>query len=252
VATPRHAPLPDPLRHPAEADGGDDPLRTRLALLPSPLLGPATWTPVAERLRDAGWPVTTPDLPVPVCTPGDVLRSFLASVPEADDVALVPHSNAGLYVPGLTRRRRVTACVFVDAALPPAEGRAPLAPAALYGFLQTLADPDGLLPPWTQWWGASDVDGLFPDRPARARVEAEQQRLPLEYFAASLDPDPGWSETPAAYLAFGDTYDDERRQAAGLGWPVRSLPGRHLHMLVDPGAVALAVTDLLAVLGIRR
>jgi hypothetical protein len=222
-----------------------------LVLLPSPLLGPAVWLPVAERLRDTGWSATVAAVPVPARTPDEVMATFLGSMPGAGEVVLVPHSNAGLYVPGLARSRPVAASVFVDAALPAELGRTPLAPPAHYEFLATLAGPDGLLPRWTEWWSSPDVDGLFPSRSARDEVEAEQQRLPLAYFASSLPAHPGWDEAPAAYIAFGGTYHDERRRAAGRGWPVRTLTGRHLHMLVEPAAVALTLTDVLASLGVR-
>lgn len=91
-----------------------------LALLPSPLLGPAIWRPVGRRLSEAGWSVVeVPHASVTPRSADDVLRSFLAVLPTDRDVVLVPHSNAGLYVPRLTAHRRVVAYVFVDAGLPP-------------------------------------------------------------------------------------------------------------------------------------
>ncbi|GAA1820515.1 hypothetical protein HC028_12040 [Planosporangium flavigriseum] len=35
------------------------------------------------------------------------------------------------------------------------------------------------------------------------------------------------------------------------GWPVRTLPGQHLHMLVDPDGVAAGVDTLLDAIGVR-
>jgi len=65
----------------------------------------------------------------------DALEDFLAALPD-EPVVLVPHSNAGLYVPALAVRRRVLATVFVDAALPPTNARTTTAaPASFYGFL---------------------------------------------------------------------------------------------------------------------
>src|SRR6185369_9381836 len=153
-----------------------------VVLLASPLLGPAVWSPVAEELRRRGWTVVGPPAP-PVAprSPDDVLDTVLAALPTDRELILVPHSNAGLYVPALTQRRRVAGFVFVDAGLPAATGLAALAPPAFLDFLTTKADADGLLPLWTQWWD-EDVSSLFPDAPTQARVEAEQQRLPLSYF----------------------------------------------------------------------
>jgi hypothetical protein len=224
-------------------------VRTELVLLPSPLLGPSVWAPVAECLRQLGWPAGVA-ASTGARTPDDVLHGFLDGLPTESAVVLVPHSNAGLYVPSLCRRRNVVATVFVDAALPPAEGTAPLAPAGLYEHLQARVGPEGLLPPWTQWWDAADTEALFPDQDVRRHVEAEQTRIPLTYFAADVQVPAGWLDVPGAYVAFGDTYADERRWCEERGWPVTTLTGRHLHMLVEPDEVATTVVTMLAALGL--
>jgi hypothetical protein len=61
---------------------------------------------------------------------------------------------------------------------------------------------------------------------------------------------PGWETLPTAYLAFGDTYAEERSTAERRHWPVRTLPGEHLHLLVDPEAVTDALLELIAGLGV--
>ncbi|MHA3835049.1 hypothetical protein ACXR8F_04915 [Terrabacter sp. AAH1] len=241
-------------------------------LLPSPLLGPSVWEPVAERLGAAGWSVAVCRQPAPVTTAADALAGFLDAVPAGRPVVLVPHSNAGLFAPEVARQRDVVATVFVDAALPQwvtapeiappgspersdgaisyTRAEAPLAPAAFLDFLQGLADPDGVLPAWTRWWPEADVDVLFPDRATRRRVEQEQQRLPLTYFRDTVTVPAGWADRSNAYLAFGDTYADERRLAEQCGWPVATLPGQHLHGLVAPAEVAAELSRLLGALGV--
>ena len=92
---------------------------------------------------------------------------------------------------------------------------------------------------------------LFPGAEGRAAVEREQQRLPLSYFEGSLAAPGGWDERPGAYLAFGDTYSAERDAAARRCWPVRTLPGEHLHQLNDPAQVSDALVALLDQLGGR-
>lgn len=226
-------------------------MRTELALLPSPLLGPAVWSGAAESLRQSGWSATICDLPAGRATAQDVMDSFLEALPQGPPLVLIPHSNAGLFVPHLARERNVVATVFVDAALPPAEGSTALAPIALYAVLETRAGQDGLLPPWTQWWDEADVNELFPSKAIQRRVEEEQVRLPLAYFRTDLPVPAGWADMPAAYIAFGDTYADARRQAERWRWPVETLPGRHLHMLVAPQQVAQTLTGMLARLGIK-
>ncbi len=225
-------------------------MAAELALLPSPLLGPAVWGPVAAELRRTGWSVVECNAKAAAPhTWQDVLRRFTVDLPAERDLVLIPHSNAGLYVPALSRKRRVVANLFVDAGLPPADGSTPLAPAAFYHFLSGLADEDGLLPPWTQWWDEAADSGLFATRSTREHVEREQHRLPLAYFGDSLPVPGGWDKRPCGYLAFGDSYADETKRAQGLGWPVTTLTGRHLHMLVEPREVATAITQMLAFLG---
>jgi hypothetical protein len=177
-------------------------------------------------------------------TTEDVLAWFLAAIPADQDVVLVPHSNAGLYVPVLTAHRRVTGYVFVDAGLPPPVGHIPVLPAEMYDFVAAKADEDGLLPPWTQWWDPDEVDGLFPSTEVREQMEREEPRLPLGYFRESLPVPSGWDDRPGAYLAFGDTYAEDRADAAARGWLIRTLAGGHLHMVIDPGQVADAIATL--------
>jgi hypothetical protein len=222
---------------------------TRLVLLPSPLLGPRLWESVAEALRARGWRLSVAALPERVASPEDTLGGFLVAAPDEPGLVLVPHSNAGRYVAAIAEQRDVAATVFVDAT-PPEPETTPMAPPELIEHLQTLVDTDGLLPPWTRWWPPEEVAGLFPDDAARRLVEEGQPRLPLAYFQASL-PGPSRWDGAAAYLAFGDGYAGERDAATDRGWPVRTLPGGHLHMLVDPDAVATAVESLLGELAVQ-
>lgn len=221
-----------------------------LALLPSPLLGPAVWAPVAQALAERGWHTMICAATPPVRTGDDVLAGLLAALPTEQDVVLVPHSNAGAYVPELVMQRRVVATVFVDAVLPPRRGRIPLAPPAFLDLLRAKADDDGLLPVWTSWWDKARVAPLFPDAPTRALVEREQQQLPLSYFEGARPVPSGWDRCCGAYLAFGSTYATERNAAVRRRWPVTTMPGTHLHMLREPEQVATELLALLDALGI--
>jgi hypothetical protein len=207
--------------------------RPNIALIGSPLLGPAVWKPVQERFRDRGWTSRVFEL----LSPGQPLD---------ENSILVAHSNAGAYLPELAVRLSASVLVFVDAILPGSTGRTPLAPDTLLPQLTALADSDGLLPPWTAWWDEADVAVLFPDDETRRRIEAEEPRIPLAYFNRSMETPAGWDDRPAAYLAFGDTYATERADAESRGWPTRTLEGNHLHMLVDPDAVASAILGLIS------
>lgn len=224
-----------------------------LALLPSPLLGPSVWRPVARALTERGARVLSPGAPTsgsPPQTTSDVLHAMAAALQSDRDLVLVPHSNAGCYVPTLCGQRRVVGAVFVDAVLPPRQGWLPVAPPELIDLLRPLADDTAVLPPWTQWWDEADLAGLFPSEEVRRLVEREQARLPLSYFGESLPVVAGWDDRPCGYLAFGDTYAAERREAAARGWPVVTLAGRHLHMLIDPDGVAEQIVELTLTMGV--
>lgn len=219
-------------------------------LISSPFLGPAVWSGVEAELREVlGTPATTVAVhDSEASDPDTVLAALRDLLPPGEDLLLVPHSNAGLYAPALALdapRRRV---VFVDAILPPRGGSLPVAPPALREALAAETGEDGLLPPWTGWWPEPVVDELFPDAATKAAVEAEQRRMPASYLDARVEVPDGWDRAPAAYLAFGDAYADEREDARRRGWPVETIDGGHLHMLREPEAVAAAIARLAAAL----
>lgn len=211
-------------------------------LVPSPFLGPAVWEPVAAVLRDDGRAVTVVGYPDTPRSPDDVLAALLGQTAGNDRLVLVPHSNAGLYVAALASRREVSAVVFVDALLPGPTDQTPVAPQELADSLAGMADQDGLLPPWTEWW--DDVGELFPDHTSRRRVEAEQHRIPLGYLRGMVPTPAGWEAMRTSYVAFGSIYAAEITEATRRGWQVRTLPGRHLHMLAQPREVAALVSQL--------
>jgi hypothetical protein len=49
---------------------------------------------------------------------------------------------------------------------------------------------------------------------------------------------------PCAYVWFGEPYDAAAERVSAHGWPTTHVPGHHLHMLVDPDAVAAAVLGI--------
>jgi pimeloyl-ACP methyl ester carboxylesterase len=161
-----------------------------------------------------------------------------------EPAVLVPHSNSGLYMPAVVDALgdRIRGVVFVDAALPGAGYY------AQRDFLNTLADADGRLPVWTSWWDQSDVAELFPNAQVQARVQAEQARMPLAYYDhLPPAPDP-WHGPPCGFIWFAEPYDSGAEQASAHGWPTKQVPGRHLHMLLDPAAVAAAVVEMAGLL----
>jgi hypothetical protein len=160
-------------------------------------------------------------------------------------VVLVAHSNAGVFVPVIRRAlaQPVVCSVFADATVPSPHGTTPTAGEDFLPFLRELAGPDGRLPTWTDWWPDEDLTPLFPDARTRELVTRELPRLPLAYYREEVPVSVGWDDHPCAYLHFSAGYDAEAQQAAARGWPVKALPGEHLHQLVDPAGVADALME---------
>jgi hypothetical protein len=225
-----------------------------IVLVHSPNLGPASWRSVAAELSRAGHNVAVPSLAGfaedgPPYVPRLVrLAAEQVQAGPGDDIVLVVHSGAGAFVPHLVRAFAAGAptAVFADAALPRQAEPGTVVESEFLPFLRGLAR-DGAVPPWPQWWPGEDLSSLFPDEATRQAVSREAGSLPLAFFEEPLPvlPD-GWPRCRAAYLDFSEPYRREASVAARAGWPVRDLPGEHLHMLISPGEVAAAITSLAA------
>jgi hypothetical protein len=226
---------------------------TFFVLVHSPAVGPATWQPVAQRLRARGHQAIVPSLlsvsdGEPPYWPRVVaaVRASLAEVDASQPVTLVAHSNAGVFVPVLADGldQPVECCIFADATVPAASGSTPVAEEEFAAVLRGLAGPDGILPRWSDWWGDADLSSLFPDQRTRDMVTAEQPRLPLRYFEQSVPAPAGWDDRRCGFVLFSAGYEHEADQARERGWPVRTVSGEHLHQVVDPGGVGRALAEL--------
>ncbi|NRQ40255.1 alpha/beta hydrolase [Nonomuraea sp. NN258] len=228
-------------------------METTFVLVHSPSVGPATWEPVARALERRGHAAVVPDL-TGVGVGGapywpravEAVRAAVRTDGPETPIVLAAHSNAGLFVPVIKEGLgdRVVACVFADAHLPPARGLVRPAEEEFLPFLRGLAGPDGVLPRWSDWWSPDDVAALLPDPGVRERVVAEQPRLPLDYYTQPVPVPVGWDEVRCSFLWYGPPYDEVAAAAAGRGWPVTRLPGRHLHQVLDPESVAGALLSL--------
>ena len=224
-------------------------------LVHSPTVGPSTWSPVAGQLVASGCDAAVPSL-LPVGEGGPpfwprvvaAVTAGLAGTDPGQPVVLVAHSNAGVFIPVIGRglARPVACSIFADATVPAASGHTPIADDQFLPFLRGLAGPDGRLPRWTDWWDEQDVAPLFPSPQAREVITGEQPRLPLAYYQEQVPAPAGWDDHPCGYLQFSSGYQDQAQQARQRGWPVRSVPGEHLHQVVDPHGVARALLDLVA------
>ena len=118
-----------------------------LVLLASALLGPTAWHPVAEALRAMGRDVIVvpPEDALVPATADEASDLYDRYVPTDRALILVPHSNAGNFVPALIGSRKVAAVVFVDSVIPVAFGVQNLAPPEFLAEIDQLADEDGML-----------------------------------------------------------------------------------------------------------
>jgi pimeloyl-ACP methyl ester carboxylesterase len=221
-------------------------------LVHSPLVGPSTWSAVARELERRGRTVVVPSLVGVADAAPPHWRHCVEAVEAATEglsapVALIGHSGAGPLLPAIADGLAVeiAALVFVDAFLPPARGSAPPAPPGFMDQLKALAT-EGVLPPWSSWFGEEGLRELVPDRATRAALEQEMPRLPLAYFETSVPVPPGWDEPRCAYLLFDrDTYGESAADARRRGWPVAEIPAaNHLALLTDAESVVGALIEL--------
>jgi hypothetical protein len=229
-------------------------MQARLVLVHSPLVGRGTWQPVADELAGDGYAVAVPDLADALAAgPPYHLRQAQAIADSAagQPVILIGHSRAGplLATAGTMLGEGMRGSVFVDARLP-APGRSWME-TVLPDFaarLRELADPQGWLPPWPQWWGEQGLASLLPDPAVQRDFATGCPRLPMAMLEESLPPAPGWPNGPGGYLQFSEPYQGEAARARELGWPVRQQPSHHLALLTEPGRTARELRELITLL----
>jgi hypothetical protein len=222
----------------------------RLLLVHSPLVGCATWDLVAAGLAGRGYRVSVPDLTgtvaagPPYCSrQAEVIASSASGKP----AILIGHSGAGsLLAAAGALLGQVRGYIFVDAGLPtPGQSWMETVPADLAAWLRGMADAQGWLPPWPQWWGEEALAELIPDPEGRRHFAAGCPRLPLAMFEEVHPPAPQWPDAPAAYLQLSEAYEEQAAKARELGWPVTQRVSHHLAPLTDPGLVTESLRELL-------
>jgi pimeloyl-ACP methyl ester carboxylesterase len=226
--------------------------QARLLLVHSPLVGCAAWEPVAKDLAGQGYAVTVPDLASAVAGgPPYHLRQaeVIAGSAAGQPVILIGHSRAGplLAAAGTMLGERVQGYVFVDARLP-APGRSWMETVqpGLAARLREMADPQGWLPPWPQWWGQGELAAFLPDPVVRRHFAAGCPRLPMAMLGERYPPAPGWPDPRGGYLQLSEAYEGEAARAGELGWPVRQHLSHHLALLTEPSQIARELRKLIS------
>ena len=155
-------------------------------LIHSPLVGPATWTPVATELRRCGEEAIVPDLTPALAGDGDhaARQADLVTVAvKRGSIVLVAHSGAGPLLPLIAYRLAqqnvaVTSSVFVDAGLPhPGQSALDVLPPPAAEQLREMT-VKGWLPPWTSWWPAEQLRAMLPDEQLRSMLVESCPQLP--------------------------------------------------------------------------
>jgi hypothetical protein len=219
-------------------------------LVHSPLVGPATWIPVADELRRRSVDTVVPALDHAETSDRPFWEQHIRSVVEATRnlpvdrrLVLVGHSGAGALLPTIGRAvsPRVAAYVFVDAGIPhDGETRLGNGPFAVY--IHEIYASGGRFPSWTD----DDHRELIPDAERRRRVVAELRPPPLVFWEEPIPVFAEWPDAPCGFLRFtpNPAYDDAAAEARRRGWACAELTGGHFHMLVDPPSVADALLAL--------
>lgn len=225
-------------------------MAARVLLVHSPLVGCASWDLVAADLARWGYEVGAPDLtgtvaagPLYCSRQAEVIARSAAGRP----AILIGHSGAGpLLAAAGALIGQVRGYVFVDAGLPiPGQSWMETVPPELAAQVRDMADAEGWLPPWPQWWGDEAMAELIPDPEARRRFAAGCPRLPLAMFEETHPPAPAWPDAPGAYLLLSEAYQDEAAKARELGWPVAEQMTHHLALLTEPGGIARSLRELI-------
>jgi hypothetical protein len=219
----------------------------RYVLLHSPLVGPTTWKWVAEELRTEVDDVVVPTVAAATLSAGwrAVASEFADQVPDTPGMVFVAHSGAGLLLPSIADRARAVdaSLVFVDAGIPSASVPTPLVPDEMLQELTRIAE-NGVLPPWSDWFGPDVMKELIPDLEMRRLVTSDLPRLPLSYFSDAVLPVRPWPAAGNGYILLSEAYVDEASEAARRGWDVVELIGRHLDIVSKAHEVADAVRHL--------
>jgi pimeloyl-ACP methyl ester carboxylesterase len=212
-------------------------------LVHSPLVGPGTWAPVARELERRGRQAVVPSLLGPAEAPLPRWRHHVEAVRDAvqmlsDPLVLVGHSGGGLLLPVIADAVAppVSGLIFVDSGVPASTGETPLVPESFLAHLRTLA-VDGMLPPWSSWFGEDAMRKLVPEEPLRTALVREMPSLPLADFEERLPSPSGWDRLPCAYLLLSEAYEEEAAEAKERGWRVEQITGaQHFHIAVAPEA----------------
>jgi hypothetical protein len=226
-------------------------MATDIVLVPGPPVRAASLLPTAGELRAAGMCVEVPDV-LTVAQPPPLWSDWAGHVASLVSFesrpALVGYSAATPLVAQLASRRGARGVIMLDGDVPPPNGLVTPVRPAFREFIRSLADQNGLLPPWSQWWSADarrasliGIDRL--DSEALASLEIGLPRMHVDWFDDAIELAP-WAHIPAGYIRTSGFYDHAADEAERRGWPVVRLQGTHLHPMLAPAETASAIGEI--------
>ena len=218
--------------------------RPVIVLVHSPLVGPASWGPVAAVLRHRWDSVLVPDLRPGTGRGPRYFERHAAIVAEAvkalgskGAVIIVAHSGAGVLLPPIEAAlgRPAVARIFVDAIFPQ-NGRSRLelfaTPKEAEEFRRSAKD--GFLPIWTD----ADLQGAVPDAGLRHSLVAELRPLPLAVYEEPIPVTSTWNPAPCFYLRLSDSYMADMARARDAGCRTEERPSSHFAVMTEPEPIA--------------
>lgn len=224
--------------------------RVVYVLIHSPLVGPLTWSLVADQMQQRGLDVLVPTLKDSADSKepfwkqhADSVAESLAGIPNEQSVTLVAHSGAGPLLPVIREAipNPVAAYVFVDAGIPQS--------GATRLDLMKSEDPEWAAQFQTELeggsrfpnWSMDDLQEIIPDESLRRQMVAEIRPRGLDFFSEPIPVFEGWPDSPCVYIQFSPPYDKPAGVARQAGWIVEELKAGHFHMLVDAQAVTNSI-----------
>lgn len=164
----------------------------------------------------------------------------------SEPVVLVGHSGGGLLLPVIADAvvQPVRALIFADSMIPTRAGETAFVPPVLLNEFRALA-VDGILPPWSSWFGEEVMHELVPDAAQRQLLTEEMPQIPIAFLEQQIPSPPGWERLPCRYLLLSEGYRQSATEAQERGWQVEVIErAEHLHIAVAPDVVSDALLRL--------
>jgi hypothetical protein len=229
------------------------------ALIHSPLVGPLTWSLVAEQLSarqvdvllptliedgEAAWPYWQRH--------AQAVAEFFKANPPDQPLILTAHSGSGPLLPAIRAAIGVpvAAYLFVDAGIP-MDGYSRLdlmtweSPEWAEEFRQFL-EAGGAFPQWSD----EQLREIVPDQKLRQSLLADLRPRTLAFFTEPIPVFQGWPDAPCGYIRLSAAYSQPYAEARRRGWVLREIEAGHFYMLVEPEKVAELMLDVVSQLSL--